>query len=104
MAAGPLHTTLVAGVVSTLTLDLSDPAPDARNWVQPKPRVTVLNLTGTAEVYFTTDGTAPTVGGNACYVLPAVISALDVDDATPGATSVIKLISSGTPKVSVKAA
>lgn len=29
--------------------------------------------------------------------------ALEVDDETPGPTSVVKLISSGTPKVSVRA-
>jgi hypothetical protein len=105
MAAGPLHATLVANTVTTLTLDLVDPRPDNLSFATPKqPRVGVLNLTGTAEVYFTTDGSTPTVGGNACHVLPAVISALEVNDETPGPTSTVKLISTGTPKVSVRAA
>lgn len=104
MAAGPLHTTLVADTVTTLTLDVADPRPDNLSFGTPaKPQVGVLNVTGTAEVYFTTDGTTPTVGGNACHILPAVISALTVNDETPGSTSVIKLISAGTPRVSVRA-
>jgi hypothetical protein len=104
MAAGPLHATLVADTVTTLTLDLVDPRPDNLSFATPaRPRVGVLSVTGTAKIYFTTDGTTPTVGGNACHILPAVISALEVDDGTPGPTSVIKLISSGTPEVSVRA-
>jgi hypothetical protein len=104
MAAGPLHATLVADTVTTLTLDLPNPVGDVRSFAQVKPRVGVINVTGTAEVYFTTDGSTPTVGGSGCHVLPATISALEVDDLTAGSTSVIKLISSGTPKVSVRAA
>lgn len=104
MAAGPLHATLVASTVTTLTLDVADPRSDNLSFAtQTRPRVGVINLTGTAEVYFTTDGTAPTVGGNGCHVLPATISAVEVDDLTAGPTSVIKLISSGTPKISVRA-
>lgn len=105
MAAGPLHATLVANTVSTLTLDLADPAPEVLSTATPKKaQVEVLNVTGTAEVYFTVDGTTPTVGGNTCFVLPAAMCALTVDDGTPGPTSTVKLISSGTPKISVRAA
>ena len=105
MTAGPLHATLVANTVTTLTLDLPDPAPENLSFATPKkPLVGVLNVNGAAEVYFTTDGTTPTVGGSGCHVLPATISALTVDDGTPGPTSVVKLISVGTPKVSVRAA
>lgn len=105
MAAGPLHATLVASTVTTLTLDLVDPVADLASFETPAgPRVEVLNVDGAAEVYFTTDGTTePTVGGNGCHVLPAAIGAVEVADRTAGATSVIKLISSGTPKVSVRA-
>jgi hypothetical protein len=104
MAAGPLHATLVANTVTTLTLDLPDPAPETLSTATPKrARVGVLSVTGGTEVYFTTNGVTPTVGGDGCHVLPAVISALEVDDETAGPTSVIKLISAGTPKVSVRA-
>jgi hypothetical protein len=105
MAAGPLHATLVANSVTTLTLDLPDPVGDIRSFATaPVAQVEVLNVAGGGEVFFTTDGSTPTVGGNACYVLPAAICALTVTDGTPGATSTVKLISSGTPRVSVRAA
>lgn len=52
---------------------------------------------GTAAVYFTTDGSTPTVGGQGTYVLPA--GAIGVRTArtvvSNGAT--VKLISAGTP-------
>jgi hypothetical protein len=105
MAAGPLYVTLVGSVVSTLTLDLPDPAPDNLSFATPKKaRVEALNVTGTAAVYFTTDGTTPVVGANGTHCLPAAIGFVEVNDETSGPTSVIKLISSGTPTVSVRAA
>jgi hypothetical protein len=105
MTAGPLHATLVANTVTTFTLDLPDPQGDAASFATPpKARVGVISLSGTAEVYFTTNGVDPVVGSNGCHVLPAVISALEVNDETPGPTSTVKLISTGTPKVSVRAA
>jgi hypothetical protein len=53
---------------------------------------------GAAELYFTVDGTAPTVGGAKCYYLPAFGGAREVPVHTGGT---VKLISSGTPKYSV---
>lgn len=89
MAASPQHATLVASTVTTLTFDVDFN------------RVEVMNLDGAAEVYFTASTTAPTVGGTGCHVLPAVISSCEVEPTTSGAT-VVKLISAGTPKVSVR--
>lgn len=89
MAASPQHATLVADTVTTLTFD------------QDFDQVEVLNVDGAAEVYFTVGTTAPTVGGTGCQVLPAAIGVLEFPVATTGAT-VVKLISSGTPKVSVR--
>lgn len=51
---------------------------------------------GAASVFFTTNGTTPTVGGENGYHLPAAASSREVN-----AGSVVKLISAGTPKVSV---
>lgn len=78
------HGTLVSNQVTTVTLDAN-----YRN-------VEVLNRSGTAEIYFTVDGAVPTVGGADCQVLPAVVSVREVDSRASG-TTVIRLISSGTP-------
>lgn len=80
--------TLTAGVVDTVTFTSTDAA-----------RVQLFS-NGAAEVYFTVDGSTPTVGGANCYLLPAVASVDDVEPPTGGAT-VVKLISSGTPTLSV---
>ncbi len=85
------HATLVAATVSTVNLTTNGS------------RIEVVNLDGAAAVYFTTDGSTPTVAGNDCHVLPAAISAVEVADETAGTNSVVKLISSGTPTVSVRA-
>lgn len=86
------HVTLVADTVATVTLTTNAGS------------IEVVNRTGTAEVYFTTDETTPTVEGDDTHVLPAAICAVTVADETGGKNSVIKLISAGTPKVSVRAA
>ncbi len=85
------HVTLVASTVSTV------------NVTSNAGRVEVVNVDGAAAVYFTVDGSTPTVGGNDCHVLPATISGVEVDDETSGTNSVVKLISAGTPKVAVRA-
>ncbi len=85
------HQTLVAATVATVNLTTNGS------------RIEVVNRSGTAEIYFTTDGSTPAVGGNDTHVLPAAIGAVEVADDTAGANSVVKLISSGTPAVSVRA-
>lgn len=102
MAVGPLHATLVATEVTTLTLDLADPRGEILAYAPTPARLEVLNVDGASEVYFTVDGSVPTVGGNGCQVLPAAISSVEVSDTTAGSSTVVKLISSGTPKVSVR--
>jgi len=84
-----VHGTLVAATVTTVTLD-SD-----HNSVE------VMNRSGSAEIFFTVDGTNPTVGGNDCDVLPAAINSIEAPAFKKGAT-VVKLISSGTPTFSVR--
>jgi hypothetical protein len=89
--ASPQHATLVAATVTTIsTLD------DGYT------RVEVTNVDGAAAVYFTIDGTTPTVAGSGCHVIPAAIQSLSLEDRSPGAAPTVKLISSGTPKVSVR--
>ncbi len=53
---------------------------------------------GTAAVYYTIDDTAPTVAGTNCFVIPA--GALG-DIRTVGPNDTVRLISSGTPTVTV---
>ena len=79
------HQTLGASTVDTVTLT-------GRN-----SSVEILNRDSSSTIYFTVDGTTPTVAGNETIVLP------------PGAAyqwlapvGMVKLISSGTPAYSVQ--
>lgn len=92
--ATAVHATLTASTVDTATLT----APNV-------PSVTVVNRTGTAEIYFTISSTAagavaPTVGGANCFVLPAAICSLTVPISS--GQVVVSLISSGTMAYSVE--
>ena len=71
-------------------------------------QVTVSNIlnsvevTGTAAVYFRVGATDPAVAGTGSYVVPAAVgSRVELDVTTAGATQV-RLISSGTPSVSIR--
>lgn len=90
MGASPQHYTLVAATSKTFTFDLNFG------------RVEILNVDGAAAVYISTDGSTPTVAGDGFDVLPAAIGAVELPDRTTTATTVVKLISAGTPKVSVR--
>lgn len=83
------HITLVASTVATVTLDAD------YSFVE------VVNVTGSAAIYFTVDGTTPTVEGAGTHVLPATIGGLELTPAGSAAI-VVKMISAGTPKVSVR--
>lgn len=87
--ANPQHLTLTAATVATFTLD-SD-----------FDQVEVTSLDGASRVSFTVNGATPAVDANGSYVLPAAISSLIVNVPTAGAT-VVKVISAGTPLVSVR--
>lgn len=89
MAGSPQHVTLVASTVSTVTFD------------EDFGMVEVTNVDGAAPVYFRMDGTAPVIAATGTHVLPAAIGSLEVAPKTTGVT-VVKLISSGTPKVSIR--
>ncbi len=94
MAGSPQHATLVGGVVTTLTFDVDFN------------RLEFVNVDGADAVYIRTGSTSnpptdPAVAGTGCHVLPAAICAMELDIYTAGAT-VVKLISAGTPKVSVR--
>jgi hypothetical protein len=83
------HITLTANTAATVTLD-----DDYDN-------VEVINVDGAAALYFTIDGSTPTVAGNGTIVLPAAIGGLSYQPY--GATvSTVKAISTGTPRISVR--
>lgn len=90
------HATLTASTVDTITF-----AADLE-------QIEVLNRDGAAEIYFKVGSKPeppadPTVGGADCYSIPAAIGSAKVSVQASGVT-VVKLISSGTPKYSVTAA
>ena len=94
MGASPQTTTLTATTVATITLD------------KDYEHLEVLNVTGTDAVYFAFGTTTPTVAGDTCQVLPACINSLTVQPRqlghTAGTNTAVKLISAGTPTISVR--
>lgn len=85
------HQQLTAATVDTVTLNAD------------YPQVEVVNRDGAAAIFFTIDGDAPTVEGDNTHVLPAAISGVTVpSNADTGDPTVVRLISSGTPKYSVR--
>lgn len=90
MASNVKHVTLVANTVATVTFD------------RPGQRVMVINMTGSAAIYFRTDGVDPTVKGDECWPVPASVGGsgtFKTLDNVNGAS--VKLISSGTPDVCI---
>lgn len=63
--------------------------------------VEVVNRDGVAAIYFTVDGSTPTVGGDDTYVLPAAIGSFTVRSPA-NVAAVVKLVSAGTPQYSVQ--
>lgn len=92
MAESPQHATLTAATVATFTLSAQ------------YQRVEVYSVDGAAALYFTVDGTTPVAAATGTYVIGAAIQAVEVAAPTPaaGASTVVKVISAGTPKVSVR--
>lgn len=92
MAGSPQHVTLVASTALAVTLSAD------------YQRIEVLNVTGTAAVYFSVDGSTPTIAATGTFVVPGAIQALVVPtpDYQNGGNTVVTLISVGTPSVSVR--
>lgn len=80
--------TLVASTVDTVTF--------LRNFQEVE-----IYTDGTASIFFTVDGSTPTVLGPTCLYMPAAGSVRTVRVPKREASVVVKLISAGTPKYSV---
>lgn len=84
------HGTTVANTTLTLTLGTKSR------------RFAVLSVDGAGIVYYTIDGTDPTVGADGTYVLPAAVQ--EVPHTNPGyGEPVVKFKSAAAVKVSVRA-
>lgn len=94
---------LGANVVDVVTFQPGTPG--SVGWNKLPKKVEVLS-DGAADIYFTTDGSAPTVTGANCYRVPNSAGALTVDvtDSNPNDAVVVKLISAGAPTYSVSRA
>lgn len=89
MAGSPQHATLTANTVLPIVFD------------QDYDRIEIVNVDGAAAVYFRVGQTNPGIAAEGSQVLPAAIGSVEVDVTTSGGTEV-RLISAGTPKVSVR--
>ncbi len=87
--ANPQHFTLVANTVKTFTLDAD------------YGEVEVVNLDGSAEVYFTTDGSTPALAADGSQVLPAAVGWVSLPPRTSGNT-VVKAICGSAQRISVR--
>jgi hypothetical protein len=95
---------LSANAVDTVTFQPG--ASGTPGWARMPKKVEVLT-DGLADVYFTVDGSVPTVGGANCYRVPiggTSSLAVPVADSNPHDAVVVKLISSGAPTYSVSRA
>lgn len=90
-ATDAYHSTLTASTVDTVTLTSA------------AKRLRIINRSGTAEIYYTTNGSAPTVFGANCYVVVAAITEDSARNELGDQNETkVQLISSGTPTYSVE--
>ena len=57
---------------------------------------------GAAAVYYTIDGSTPSINGANCYYLPSGVASVDARKPRTDGGTVVKLISAGTPSVRVQ--
>lgn len=95
--------TVPAGSIGKYEFTLAAATQDTVTFDDDVDVVEVLSHDGAAAVYFTVSGGTATVAGQDCWMVPAAAGAITVDVGTAGDT-VVKLISAGTPKVSVSKA
>jgi hypothetical protein len=100
-------TTIARAEIASGAIALTASTVDTVTFTSTVGQIEVVNVDGAAAIYFTVDGSTPTVGGKGTFVVPAAIGSRTVravaDTTTvtagqaPGVSKVVKLISSGTP-------
>lgn len=96
--------TMVAATVDTVTFAAGDPS--SPGWGKMPAAIEVLS-SGASDIYFTVDGSTPTVAGATTYRVPNVAGAtkkVKLNDGNAYDAVVVKLISAGTPVYSVSRA
>lgn len=93
--------TIAAGAVAKHDVTLVASTVDTFTFAVDVDTVQIIS-NGAAAAYYTLDGSTPTVSGANCFALPASAGAV-VDERQPksGDVTVVKVISSGTPVISV---
>jgi hypothetical protein len=95
--------TLNSGDIGAHAKTLAASTVDTVTFTDDVARVTIIS-DGTSAIYYTVDGSTPTVAGGNCYLLPA--GAVSADTRTPrdvaGSGTVVKLISTGVATYSVQ--
>jgi hypothetical protein len=76
------HKTLTAGTVDTVTITGS------------YARVEILNRSGTADLYFTNDGTVPSGGCDNCGIVPAGTS-VNVPASDAAGSEIVQVVGNG---------
>lgn len=97
---GAYAKTLVAATADTVTFALGSTG--TPGWAN-VPKSLKIVTDGAAALYFTTDGSTPTVAGTNTYEMAAAAGSVTVSvvDSNAQDAVVVKLISAGTPKYSV---
>lgn len=92
--------TVAAGAIGTAAFTLTADTVDTVTFTGTSLDVVEIVSDGTAAVWYSLDGSTPTVGGANCYYIPAAVGT-DLRKPPSNAT-VVKLISSGTPLLRVQ--
>jgi hypothetical protein len=87
---GAWEKTLVANTVDTVTFG------------RDCDKVRVVNVNGAGALYFTTDGSTPTVGASSTYWLPAVAGSARTDSVPGGGMTGVKILSAAATSYSVE--
>lgn len=96
--------TVAPGQIGTALITLTANTVETVTFTDNIGQVDVISLpSNTADLWYTIDGSTPTVGGGNCFFLPAgMVDTRETVNASGGATDLVKLISNGTPIVRVQ--